>query len=169
MKRILLFLLSAALPLSANDLAEAETFLHKILPNAEMRYERHHLADSLKNEIETRSGQRFQKDFVHLWQIQGEKSGYALLDVVRSKSALITALVLFDAQGEVTLLELLEYSGEHRRAVTRKAWLRQFIGKNSRSTLKLGDDIDGISGATYSAEALTRAVRRWSLLVETFR
>ena len=40
------------------------------------------------------------------------------------------------------------------------AWRRQFVGKDKRDKLRVGEDIGNISGATMSATHVTDGVRR---------
>jgi Na+-translocating ferredoxin:NAD+ oxidoreductase RnfG subunit len=44
--------------------------------------------------------------------------------------------------------------------------MRQYVGKTSRSTLQVGKDITGISGATISSRATTFAVTKAIVLYE---
>jgi Na+-transporting NADH:ubiquinone oxidoreductase subunit NqrC len=44
--------------------------------------------------------------------------------------------------------------------VRNEAWRKQFTGKTSTASLKLGDDIRNISGATLSCRHVTDAVKR---------
>jgi Na+-translocating ferredoxin:NAD+ oxidoreductase RnfG subunit len=44
--------------------------------------------------------------------------------------------------------------------VAYEAWRKQFRGKTSAAPLQVGKDIRNVSGATISANAVTRGVRR---------
>ena len=53
----------------------------------------------------------------------------------------------------------VELTGNHVEKPSNR-WLDQFRGKSLSPRLRLGDELDGITGATYSANAVTGAVRR---------
>ena len=50
--------------------------------------------------------------------------------------------------------------------VKRKRFTKQFRGKTLDSPLRLGRDVDGVTGATYSSRAVVGGVRRALELIE---
>ncbi len=127
---------------------------------------KYHIPKGVKANLEKQSGQKFLKDFVYVWTITTPDGfyGYAIADAVKAKSAFITTMALFDSQGIVKRIDVLDYKGEHGRAIWDDHWLDQFVGKSSESTISLGHDIDAATGATYSSQAVTKGVKRWCLL-----
>jgi hypothetical protein len=68
-------------------------------------------------------------------------------------------LVVLTPEGEVRSLRLLAFHEPTEYQPTER-WYGQFERKSQQSTLRLGDDIHGIVGATLSARATTLGVRR---------
>ena len=65
---------------------------------------------------------------------------------------------LYDTTGQVQQVKIFNYQATHGHEVTVKGWLKQFIGYNGNSALRVGKDIDGISGATISVHTLTHDI-----------
>ena len=68
--------------------------------------------------------------------------------------------VALSSEGEVMGVEILNYRETHGDEVRRGEWRDQFTGKTLEEPLKLGRDIDNISGATLSCRNLTDGIRR---------
>ena len=67
--------------------------------------------------------------------------------------------ILFDEKLIVKNIRIFNYQASHGHEITARGWLKQFWGFNGRDTLKVGKDIDGISGATISVYAITSDVQ----------
>ena len=61
-------------------------------------------------------------------------------------------IVLFNPDFSIKKVEIAQYPGAYGYQICRRGWLTQFIGKTT--SLKLNEDIDGVSGATISAQFL---------------
>jgi Na+-translocating ferredoxin:NAD+ oxidoreductase RnfG subunit len=124
-----------------------------------------------KSFVEKSAGQKFRKPFVYFWTVEKAQFEYAfaIVDQIKAKSAVITVLALFNQDCEVDKVHILKYVGEHGRGVNDHSWLSQFIGKHRDSDFKIGSGIDSVSGATFSANTITRGVHRWSLLVDALK
>ena len=61
-------------------------------------------------------------------------------------------IVIYDVNFEVLKVDIAEYSGQYGYEICRTKWLKQFEG--GRTGFKLGSNIDGITGATVSAQFL---------------
>ncbi len=57
-------------------------------------------------------------------------------------------------------VEILAYRESHGYEVRNKPWRSQFTGKSAQAPLRIGDDIDNISGATLSCTHITDGIRR---------
>ena len=95
--------------------------------------------------------------------------GFARVGNVRGKDQPITWLVAVDPSLRLrdenvrTLcrdVDILVYREPYGGEVAYEAWRRQFRGKGPDAPLAVGRDIQGISGATISVNAVTLAVRR---------
>ncbi len=70
--------------------------------------------------------------------------------------------ILFDVQMKVRLVKVFNYQATHGYEVSAKGWLKQFVGFNDEKPLRVGHDIDAISGATISVFRLVGDVERVS-------
>lgn len=86
--------------------------------------------------------------------------GFAQARNVKGKDQPITFLVAVDAAGRLRDVDILVYREPYGGEVAYEAWRRQFRGKGPDAPLVVGRDIQGISGATISVNAVTAGVRR---------
>ena len=92
---------------------------------------------------------------------RGEQTlGYVVSDEVIGKFELISYAVGINVDGAVRQVEVLSYRESHGGEIRLPAWRRQFVGKTAASTLRIGDDIANISGATLSCTHVTEGVKR---------
>jgi hypothetical protein len=67
--------------------------------------------------------------------------------------------ILFDSQKRVKIVRVYNYEATHGQEIMVKGWLNQFVGYDGSKTLRVGKEIDSISGATISALGLTADVQ----------
>ena len=84
--------------------------------------------------------------------------GYVYLSKAPSKTAQFDYLVLLDKDLIVLKSKVLIYREEYGGEIGSTRWLKQFIGKKEGDTLKYGDNIIAISGATISVRSMTDAM-----------
>jgi Na+-translocating ferredoxin:NAD+ oxidoreductase RnfG subunit len=94
----------------------------------------------------------------------GAVSGYVVTDAVIGKMEMIDYAVALDPQGGILDVEILAYRESHGGEVRRKPWRDQFHGKSADQPLRIGDDIQNISGATLSTTHLTDGIRRIAVM-----
>ena len=97
---------------------------------------------------------------VHVIEAPDGTLGYVVVEMVKSRSNLFPVLVVMDANYHVLSARVTSYAGSHGRGVLRPRFAKQFKGKGPDDKLSLGDDIDSVSGATSSCQAMTAGVRR---------
>lgn len=78
----------------------------------------------------------------------------------------ITMLVHADADRRVETVRVLVFRESRGGDVKRLRFLKQFRGKTVESTLRVGRDVDAVTGATYSSRAVAGGVRRVLELIE---
>lgn len=102
----------------------------------------------------------FKDDKSELFRLQNENATIAYLLISRSfgKFEYFTYMILFSTSIEIMRVELLEYREDYGGEIGSKKWLRQFIGLNSTDQIVLGDQIQGISGATISCRSITAGI-----------
>jgi len=67
--------------------------------------------------------------------------------------------IIFDESLYVKKIRVYNYQATHGHEVSGKGWLKQFIGYKGDEKLEYGKNIDSISGATISANAITYNVQ----------
>lgn len=76
--------------------------------------------------------------------------------------------ILFDCNKSIRSVRVFNYQATHGAEVTTPGWLRQFVGYRGEKTLRAGKEIDVISGATVSVDALVEDVQlRTKMLTST--
>ncbi len=163
---ILRAVLLAPLVLSAGVGEETESILRQVFPDADgLEFTAIDLDITAKKQAENASGQVFQMEKVFLWHIRNGENvgGYAVLDNVLGKVQPITYVVVYDSQLSVVEVQVIRYREQHGGAVQNSSWLDQFDGFNSNSGFLLGEHINGVTGATLSANALARGVKRMTV------
>ncbi|TGV04553.1 FMN-binding protein [Flavivirga rizhaonensis] len=101
---------------------------------------------------------KFEEDNLFKIETNDELLGYAYLSQASSKTAQFDYLVLLDKDLVVLKSKVLIYREEYGGEIGSKRWLKQFIGKKGGDTLKYGDNIAAISGATISVRSMTNAM-----------
>jgi len=76
--------------------------------------------------------------------------------------------ICFEPQGLVKSVVILESEEDHGRKIAEAAWLKQFSGKKVSDAFQVGQDVNGISGATRSSKAVSEALRKTSYAFKTF-
>jgi len=142
--------------------AQQAMFPAQLLSAQELR-----LDDAQRAAIAQASGMRSSAFKPQVWR--APEGGWFLVDAVIGKSELITYALGLNADGHVRQLEILEYRESHGGEVRYPRWRDQFKGKGPDDPVALGEDIQGISGATLSCEHLTAGVKRllatWDLVL----
>lgn len=124
--------------------------------------EKKEITGDLKGKIEKSLGYSLSREGVtfYLGKTKGHVDGYALIDNEIGKTEPITFMTVMTPQGEVRAVEILVYRESHGGEVKSKRFLKQFESKKQRDPIRVGQDIDNISGATLSARALAKGVKR---------
>ncbi len=91
---------------------------------------------------------------------RASKGGWFIVDEVVGKHEFITFALALEADGKVKGVEILDYREAYGGQVRGSTWRAQFTGKTHGDKLKLGQDIQNISGATLSSKHVTDGVRR---------
>lgn len=66
--------------------------------------------------------------------------------------------IVFNADKSVAEVKVHNYEATHGQEITARGWLKQFIGYQGDSELRLGKNIDAIAGATISADGIVNDV-----------
>jgi Na+-translocating ferredoxin:NAD+ oxidoreductase RnfG subunit len=90
--------------------------------------------------------------------------GYATIEAATVRTHPETVMVVLTPQGQVRFVEVLAFF-EPEEYLPSKRWLAQFVGQELSGNLRVGGEIQGITGATLSAQAITRQVRKVTALL----
>jgi len=118
-------------------------------------------AEQARN-IEKTTGVRVVNPRPKVWRATAGDTllGHVFVDQVYGKHEFITYALAVTAGGQVAGVEILDYRETHGDQVRQPRWRAQFLGKDANDAVKLGRDIQNISGATLSCRHLTDGVRR---------
>lgn len=161
---------TSAAPVWATQYLTVEEAQHALFPAAERFVSQPvKLSSEQIDFIEDYSGVSMRADEQPVWRVelQGRPVGWFVLDEVYGKHEFITYAVALDVEGAVKGVDILNYRETHGGEVRNAQWREQFTGQRYGDRLKLGRDIDNISGATLSCKHLTEGVRRILALYDT--
>lgn len=97
--------------------------------------------------------------------VEAKQNGFVILANGMGRYDEFTFLVLTNPDKSTKLVRVVNYVSDHGGEIGSKKWLEQFVGYKG-GTLKYGEDIQAISGATYSASSITH---RMNEIVELFQ
>jgi len=119
------------------------------------------LTDAQKAEVERQARAPLESQLwtIHVGWKGAEVLGYAVIDshVVRTMPE--TFMVVIDPKGTLRRVDVLAFHEPPEYLPTAR-WIEQFPGRGLDDNLKLGAGVQGITGATLSAQAMTAGVRR---------
>ncbi|OVE82004.1 hypothetical protein BVY03_01785 [bacterium K02(2017)] len=147
-----------------------EVLTHLFSKSEKVLPEKKQLSSKRHKEIKkiTRSNELPQNWTIYRATTGVETDGYAFIDHIVGKEMPITYVVSLDSKGVVNEVEIMIYRESHGGEVKNKRYRKQFIGKNSESSLKLGKDIVPVSGATISSRQIAKGVKRILLIWNEF-
>lgn len=161
-------LLVAVCLFSAPVAAQAKVFysraeaLELAFPDAERVESRTYvLRDDQVEQIQTLSRSPLGTKLVKIYTgMRGDEViGYAVIDIHRVRTQPEAFMVVLDPGGSVRSLRVLAFH-EPLEFLPTDRWYGQFADKTLEQPLKVGGDVHAVVGATLSAHATTRGVRR---------
>ena len=148
--------------------ATPDEALKRLLPEADtIKAEVVTLTDEQKRAVEQLIDTRIKEERYSFWHAsrQGAPTGTAVQVEVTGKERPITFLVAVSPAGAVLGIEVLIYRESQGNDIRAGRFMKQFTGKTLAAPLKLGRDIDAVSGATLSSRATTYAAKKALALV----
>jgi hypothetical protein len=101
--------------------------------------------------------------------VQGDAVlGWAYFDDQVGEHEPITFGVKLGPDGHVLRQEILAYREPRGDEVRAESFRRQFVGKGPGDRIRVGDDIAGVAGASYSSRAMAVGVKRAVQLFDLF-
>jgi len=86
--------------------------------------------------------------------------------VVTEATEYFDYFIVFEPNLSVQQVKVYNYQASHGQEITNKGWLKQFQGHNGGRPLTVGKNIDGISGATISVQAVTADIAEKTKLLK---
>ena len=167
-----LFFLPASIISASEIKLKSENLIRSHFNNdITLEFQKIELKKSLTYDIEIEVGQKFFRNSLYTWKVfnKTELLGFAIIDNVIGKSLPITFLVIFDPHGNILSSNVVKYRESIGGEISNRRWNSQFKGKNYESSFTAGKDIDVISGATISVNAMTKGIRKLAILFELIR
>lgn len=87
-----------------------------------------------------------------------EIKGFAYIDKALSKTDEFDYVILLNKNLIIVKTKVLIYREDYGGEIGSNRWLKQFIGKNKEDKLIYNTNIMAISGATISAQSITKAI-----------
>ncbi len=98
--------------------------------------------------------------------VDGMPVAYVLVDKAMGKGAPFILAVIYDMDREIVKTRVLLDISPHGHKLNQDFFRTQFYGKGVNDSFVVGQELDGISGSSYSVKGFTRAVWRLCLIVE---
>ena len=169
-------LLAAARPAGAESAPRAEAsyyttrgMLAEFFPHSErVTYRTFTLDAPVRARLAQRLGYAPARDryTIFVATTQGKVDGYAVVDDEQGLHQPITFATRLSSRGSVERVEIMVYREPRGDEVRDPRFRKQFEGKTAQDPLRLGRDIDAVSGATVSSASLATGVHRAAVLVE---
>ncbi len=84
---------------------------------------------------------------------------------IETESEYFDYFIIFDSGKRVKLIRVFNYAATHGQEVSIRKWLDQFSGYDGGKALRVGKEIDAISGATISVYAIVADVQEKTMLL----
>lgn len=159
--RIIVLLFSAALALQAQTLIAPEAAMKLAFGEAAVVVKNSRMlttaqAQAVAAQAKSDPGSKVFR--IYEAEIGGKPAGIGVLlsKKVRTKNAAV--LYMIDPAGSLKGIEIVAFN-EPSEYIPRAEYLEHFEGKSAADTLRVGDDVPMLSGATLSARALTDGAR----------
>lgn len=66
--------------------------------------------------------------------------------------------ILFDANKKIKKIKIFNYEASYGQEICNKSWLKQFVGYDGNKQIRIGNEIDAISGATLSSDNIVKDI-----------
>ncbi|MCB9336073.1 MAG: FMN-binding protein [Flavobacteriales bacterium] len=153
--RLIIFLsllfLSADLPQSAYK--KIDKTIEVLWPNQEIQKKQVNVEGYIENNLKGKF------TLSKLLNSSSELIAYMVISNANSKADFFDYMIIFKPDLTIMTIQVLIYREDYGGEIGSKRWLKQFYGKSDSSEMKFGYDIQNISGATISANSITKGVQ----------
>ncbi|MED5240084.1 MAG: FMN-binding protein [Pseudomonadota bacterium] len=161
---ILVFSLPATAAYDETEYSTPEAFLGKVYGNDVPGISLLPLRGETRKRAEAALGHRYSGMRLRYWQNDGTTAW--IIDE-KSKDMPMTIGIGISPEGKISVLELLVYREPRGGEIHQAAFREQYIGVNLTEQDALSVDVDGITGATLSVDALNRVAAMALVLHES--
>lgn len=160
-KIALVLSITTAASLYAGKLPGADEAVRQLLPGGSYERETYLLNEAERAACVEAAGQEQVGALVTRYVVRNDDGivGYAYLDKHRVRTLPQTLMVALDANGAVVGIKVLAFR-EPAEYMAQGGWMEQFRGKTAEDEIRMKKNIDGITGATLTARAVTQCARR---------
>jgi len=99
---------------------------------------------------------------------ENEAMGSVVIVNEPGKEGPLQVIVAVRPDGEIYDIGFTIFGEERGKPALSWGYLKQYLGKSHNDPIKLGRDIDGVSGATWTSTSVAAAVKRAVVVYETF-
>ena len=99
---------------------------------------------------------------------EGMHVGYRIVTSAMGRYDYFDYCVIYNSDLSIRNVEVLIYRSDHGYEIAKKSWLKQFSGENGCGML-YGEQIDAISGATYSGSSITVDINKLCSLMQSLQ
>ncbi len=123
-----------------------------------------------KNYLEKKLGHAIKREnfTFYLAKKNSQIKGYATVVSEFGRDGYNKLLVVITPTGKIDVVKVLESRDSKGKEITQKRFLRQFEGKSNQNNLDINQDIATITGATISAKAAIKAVKKALVIWKLF-
>jgi len=163
---LILLLLALLMPLSGQEVRAP----HK----SETKSVRSHFGETafieqvqIPDDNESLNDYRYPGDCLYNVIVVDEIQAYLFSTRAKGRYDYFDYSIIYSKDLSVQKVIITVYRSTHGAAICQKKWLSQFNGYNG-GVLKLGSDIDAVSGGTLSASSIVEDIRRCHLFMSAF-
>jgi len=143
--------------------------LAEFFPHSEaVKFQRYPISAELRGRLARRLGYAPAREgyVFYVATTGGHVDGYALIDDEVGQTEPITFGVKLSPEGTVERAEVMVYREPRGDEVRSQRFLDQLRGKSLHQAVRVGVDIDAVTGATISSQSLATGVRRALVLFD---
>jgi Na+-translocating ferredoxin:NAD+ oxidoreductase RnfG subunit len=135
--------------------------------SAKVGYRKVTLTDADAAAIEKKLGEPVKRAYtIYVGESDAGRTGYAMQDAEIGLHEPIDFGVRFGPSGAIERVEIMEYREPYGDEVRGERYRKQFVGKTANDPITAGQDIDVISGASYSSRSVALGVKRDTLVLQ---
>ncbi len=163
---LILFQLTLLMPLFGQDV--------RVLHKKEIKTVRSHFGETasieqvqIPDDNESLNEYMYPGDCLYNVKVADEIQAYLFSTRTKGRYDYFDYSIIYSKALTVQAVIITVYRSTHGAAICQKKWLSQFNGYTG-GELKLGSDIDAVSGGTLSASSIVEDIRRCHLFISAF-